>query len=107
LRDAFVQLGHAEAIVQRSDANTFVIRTRPLLQATANEQGDLGQSERQQIEQALTGRFGALQILNLDQVSPLIAEEIVRYAILAGHAGALFFLLYRGGASSKASPPGR
>src|SRR5207248_1386491 len=84
LRDAFARLGHSEAIVQQSSGqNTFVIRTRPLVQAAPDASGELGLSERQQIEQSLTAEFGSLQILGLDQVSPLIAEQIVRHAILA------------------------
>src|SRR5712692_4681360 len=82
LRIAFAQLGHSEAIVQRSSENTFVVRTRPLTQAEQGQAGDVGTSERQVIEQKLSEQFGPLQILNLDQVSPLIAAEIVRYAIL-------------------------
>jgi preprotein translocase subunit SecF len=107
LRDSFGQLGHAEAIVQRSGENTFVVRTRPLQQAVTNESGELGTSERQQIEQALTDHFGPLQILNLDQVSPLIAAEIVRYAILAVAAASLFILLYLWWAFSKVTHPVR
>ena len=105
LRDAFTQLGHPEAIVQRSGENTFVVRTRPLTQAQQSEGGDVGTSERQQIEQSLTSRFGPLQILNLDQVSPLIAEEIVRYAILAVAAASLFILGYLYWAFNKVSHP--
>src|ERR671933_77213 len=84
LRDALSnQLGHSEAIIQQSGGNTFVIRTRPLVQPQQTESGDVGTSERQTIEQTLTQDFGPLQILNLDQVSPLVAEQIVRYAVLA------------------------
>jgi len=76
LRDAFAQIGHSEAIVQQSTGeNTFVVRTRPLAQAQQTDTGDLGTSERQQIEQALTASFGPMQILNLDQVSPLIPGD--------------------------------
>jgi preprotein translocase subunit SecF len=108
LRDALAQLGHSEAIVQRSSGeNTFLVRTRPLKQAAADTTGQPGASERQQIEDTLSARFGALQILNLDQVSPLIAEEIVRYAILAVAAASLFILLYLWWAFSKVSHPVR
>jgi len=110
VRDAFAQLGHAEAIVQRASGespNTFLIRTRPLKQAATDESGQAGTSERQSIEEALTARFGPLQILNLDQVSPLIAEEIVRYAILAVAAASLFILLYLWWAFSKVTHPVR
>jgi preprotein translocase subunit SecF len=108
LREMFGQLGHGEAIVQRSSGeNTFIIRTRPLRQAVAGDTGDASSSERQQIEDALGARFGPLQILNLDQVSPLIAEEIVRYAILAVAAASVFILLYLWWAFSKVTHPVR
>ena len=106
LRAAFGQLGHPEAIVQRSSGeNTFVIRTRPLAQAQATEEGDVGQSERQQVQQALIDHFGPNDILNLDQVSPLIAAEIVRYAVLAVAAASMFILLYLWWAFNKVTHP--
>jgi len=106
LRQAFAELGHNEAIVQQSSGpNTFIVRTRPLLQAQQNTSGEVGTSERQQIEQALTDSFGPLQILNLDQVSPLIAEEIVRYAILAVAAASVCILLYLWWAFNKVTHP--
>src|ERR1700732_608437 len=75
LRDEFAQLGHSEAIVQQSSGdNTFIVRTRPLVQAVPDANGVLGDSERQQIEAKLTADLGSLQILGLDQISPLIAE---------------------------------
>jgi preprotein translocase subunit SecF len=95
LRDAFEALGHSEAIVQRSGEHTFVIRMRPLVQAPTGEGGvATGQSEREVIVADLTEKFGALEILNLDQVSPLIAAELVRYAILAVAAASVAILLY-------------
>jgi preprotein translocase subunit SecF len=95
LRQVFAQLGHSEAIVQQSSGqNTFIVRTKPLAQAQTDESGTVGTSERQQIEQTLADSFGPLQILALDQVSPLIAEEIVRYAILAVGAASICILLY-------------
>src|SRR5215471_16141625 len=62
LRDALSQLGHGEAVVQQSGDNGFVVRTRPLAQAQQTDTGDVSTSERQQIEQALTGQFGPMQI---------------------------------------------
>jgi preprotein translocase subunit SecF len=106
LRATFAQLGHPEAIVQRSSGeNVFVIRTRPLAQAQQTESGDLGQSERQTVQQALTDQYGQNDILNLDQVSPLIASEIVRYAVLAVAAASVFILLYLWWAFSKVTHP--
>jgi preprotein translocase subunit SecF len=105
LRDAFGQLGHTEAIIQQSGDNTFVVRTRPLAQAQQTDSGTVGSSERQQIEQTLTTDFGTLQILNLDQVSPLIAEQIVRLAILAVAAASVCILGYLWWAFNKVSHP--
>ena len=106
LRQAFAALGHNEAIVQQSSGpNTFIVRTKPLFQAQQSASGDVGTSERQQIEQSLTDSFGPLQILNLDQVSPLIAVEIVRYAILAVAAASVCILLYLWWAFNKVTHP--
>jgi preprotein translocase subunit SecF len=105
LRAAFAELNHPEAIVQASGDNTFIVRTRPLQQAQQTDTGDLGNSERQQIEQALTNHFGPLQILNLDQVSPLIASEIVRDAVIAVAAASAFILLYLWWAFNKVTHP--
>jgi preprotein translocase subunit SecF len=41
-----------------------------------------------------TQEFGAMKVLSLDQVSPLIAAEIVRDAVLAVVAASVFILLY-------------
>jgi preprotein translocase subunit SecF len=105
LRDAFGQLGHSEAIIQQSGGNTFVIRTRPLVQPQQTDTGDVASSERAQIEQTLTNDFGPLQILNLDQVSPLIAEQIVRLAVLAVLAASVCILAYLWWAFSKVTHP--
>jgi preprotein translocase subunit SecF len=107
LRDEFAGLGHGEAIVQQSTSgdNTFIVRTRPLLQAQPDANGVLGNSERQDIEAKLTADLGSLQILGLDQISPLIAEQIVRYAILAVAAASVCILLYLWWAFNKVSHP--
>jgi preprotein translocase subunit SecF len=106
LREEFTLLGHAEAIVQQSSGeNTFIVRTRPLMQAEQDANGVLGSSERQQIEARLTADLGPLQILGLDQVSPLIAEQIVRYAILAVATASVCILLYLWWAFNKVTHP--
>ena len=94
VREAFAQLGHEQAIIQGSGEDTFVIRTRPLEQAAQTGEGVLSTSERETIVSGLEQRFGSVEILNLDQVSPLIAAEIVRYAVVAVAAASAFILLY-------------
>jgi preprotein translocase subunit SecF len=94
LRDAFAGLGHSEAIVQRSDSGTFVVRTLPFEGSLPASSGDATQTERQVIVNGLTQQFGNVEVLSLDVVSPLIAEEIVRYAVFAVIAACAGILLY-------------
>ncbi|MEA2638911.1 MAG: preprotein translocase subunit SecF [Chloroflexota bacterium] len=103
LRDDFAALGHPEAIVQRSDENTYIIRTLPL--AGAEQQGAEGQdasqsaitassSERQKVEDGMRSRFGSLTVLSFDQVSPIVAQEIVNNSVLAVLAACVGILIY-------------
>lgn len=94
LREAFASLGHGEAIVQRSDDGSYVVRTLPFEGSLPEQAGTTDQTERQVIVNALTSRFGPVEVLSLDVVSPIIASEIVRYAVLAVLAACGGILLY-------------
>jgi preprotein translocase subunit SecF len=95
LRQAYAELGHDEAIIQRSDDGTYIVRTGPLAGEERGETGEVAAaSERQRIEQALSERFGPMNVLSFDQVSPIIASEIVRNAALAVLAACAGILLY-------------
>jgi preprotein translocase subunit SecF len=97
LRQAFADLGHSEAIVQRSE-DVFLIRTFPLATEVRDAEGNIVQpSERQSVEQALAQRFGGVEVLGFDSVSPIIATEIVQksfLAVLAACAGILAYLSF-------------
>jgi preprotein translocase subunit SecF len=105
LRDAFAGLGHGEAVIQQSSDNTFIVRTKPLAQPQQTDTGEITTSEQQQIQEALSNQFGPMQILNLDQVSPLVAEQIVRLAVLAVAAASVFILGYLWWAFNKVTHP--
>ena len=94
LRQAFADIGHPEAIVQRSDQGTWIVRTLPFEQAISERAEAQTQTERQLVVAALSERFGPVEILGLDFVSPIIAAEIVRFAILAVAAACGGILLY-------------
>jgi len=94
IREAFAALGHNEAIVQRADDGTFVVRTLPFEGALPESADSSGQTERQVIVNDLTQRFGPVEVLSLDVVSPIVASEIVRYAALAVIASCGGILLY-------------
>ncbi|MFN8522013.1 MAG: protein translocase subunit SecF [Chloroflexota bacterium] len=94
LRDAFAEMGHAEAIVQASDAGTWIVRTLAFAQDISESVATQSQTERQVVEQGLRQRFAQVEILGVDHVSPIIASEIVQYAILAVIGACVGILLY-------------
>jgi len=107
LRQAFADLGHPEAIVQRSD-EVFLVRTFPLAAEARDAAGAVVQpSERYVVEQALDQRFGGLEVIGFDAVSPLVAAEIVQKSILAVLAACGGILLYLWFAFRKVSNPWR
>ncbi|MCC6179187.1 MAG: protein translocase subunit SecF [Chloroflexi bacterium] len=94
LRDAFAEIGHPEAIVQASDNNTFVVRTLPFEQALTETAQTETETERQVVVNHLTQRFGNVEVMSVDIVSPVVADEIVRYALFAILAACGGILLY-------------
>ncbi len=90
IQDRMVQLGHSEALIQKTGDRTFFIRTKEL----AEPVGDLP-SERVLIEQDLE-EFLALERdkVKFDQVSPIVASETVINAFYALLAASVFILLY-------------
>ena len=95
VRQAFADVGHPEAIVQGSSDNTYIIRTTPFEQTQGNiETQEVTDSERQKVTDALTSKFGNVEVLSLDHVSPLIATEIVRYSALAVLGACVGILAY-------------
>ncbi len=107
LRQAFTELGHAEVIVQRSGED-FLVRTFPLATEVRDAAGDIQQpAERQTVEQALGQRFGALEVLGFESVSPLVATEIVQKSILAVLVSCVGILAYLSFAFRKVQSPWR
>jgi preprotein translocase subunit SecF len=94
LRRSLAQVGHDEAIVQSADDGTHLVRTRPLQQVTAESADGAASSERTLLLDHLRGEFGEVEILSLDLVSPVIAQEIVRYSVLAVLVACLGILAY-------------
>ena len=88
VRSVVTSQGHDEAIIQRLGQDSFLIRTRTLEEAQGNEE-----SERQRLENALR-ELAPILNSDLDAVSPLIAQETVRNAILAVLVAAVGILLY-------------
>jgi preprotein translocase subunit SecF len=95
LRQAFMDIGHPEAVIQRTSDGDFLVRTRPFENVTTESADEPGrQTEREEMIQAFTQKFGSVEVRGFDFVSPLIAQEIVRHSILAVAASCLGILLY-------------
>jgi len=83
LKQELANLGYANAIVQRSGAGDFFIRT-----------GELPAADKGQLVDALTAKFGSLTETEFYSVSPMIATETARNAAIAVAVAAVGILLY-------------
>ncbi len=88
VRQRLAELGHPDALVQKSGANLLIIRTRVLEEASVG-----AISERQRIQQDL-GRLGPIETAEFDSVSPIVAKETVRNALIALAASAIGIFVY-------------
>jgi preprotein translocase subunit SecF len=76
-------LGYTDAIIQRTGAGDFLIRTH-----------ELTDEEKAQMEAALTARFGNLMEASFSSVSPQVAAETAHNAAIAVAVAAVGILLY-------------
>jgi preprotein translocase subunit SecF len=83
LETELANLGYPEVIIQRTGTGDFFIRSREI---TADEKTGL--------EDALTAKFGPLTEREFDSISPMVAGETVRNAIIAVAVAAVGILLY-------------
>ena len=79
VRQELEELGHGDAIVQALETNAFLIRTETLGQGEIDQDGNVGPSDSQLIQQAFALRFGPTSIdrFEVDFVSPIVAAEMV------------------------------
>ena len=96
LRDEMANLGHDDAIIQRTGEGDFLIRTRELEPEVRDpETGEvITPSEQKMIGEALEQRFGPLEVKDVYTVSPIMAREIGRNAAIAVGVAAVGILLY-------------
>ncbi|GAI79414.1 unnamed protein product [marine sediment metagenome] len=76
-------LGHSNALIQGTGAGDFIIRTQ-----------ELDSEEKFKLEEALETRFGELSETEFYSISPMIAEETTRNALIAVVIAAAGILLY-------------
>lgn len=96
LREEMANLGHGDAIIQRTGEGDFLIRTGELAPEERDPvTGEVSTpSERVMIEEALEERFGPITSFSFESVSPIIAAEIGRNASIAVAVAAVGVLLY-------------
>jgi len=83
LKQELASLGYANAIIQRTGEGDFLLRL-PELKGEA----------RAQLEAGLAAKFGALEVKEFAEVSPLVAAETTRNAAIAVAIAAIGILLY-------------
>jgi len=83
LEVVLAELGHDNVIIQRTGAGDYLIRTM-----------ELNVEDKEALETGLEARFGQLTEPEFSSVSPLIATETVRTAVIAVAVAALGILLY-------------
>ena len=83
LKQELANLGYTNAIIQRTGEGNFLIRTRELI-------GE----DKTQLEDALTAKFGHLEVKEFDSMSPMVAEETTHNAAIAVAVAAIGILLY-------------
>ena len=83
LKEALVDLGYDNVIIQRTGAGDYLIRTE-----------ELSIEGKAEMEAGLEARFGNLTEPEFSSVSPLIATETVRTAVIAVAIAALGILFY-------------
>jgi preprotein translocase subunit SecF len=94
VRDAFSDLGHPEARVQKTSDNDFIVRINELETPPSPPVGSTPPSERDELELGLEERFGSFDVLNFNQVSEIVSDEIVVDAGIAIAFAAIAILAY-------------
>ncbi|MFC1916498.1 protein translocase subunit SecF, partial [Chloroflexota bacterium] len=83
LKQELADSGYPNVIIQRTGAGDYLIRTR-----------ELSIDDKAQLEEGLEARFGRLTEPEFSSVSPMIATETARTAVIAVVIAAVGILLY-------------
>ncbi len=94
VRSALADAGHDEARVQRTSENHFIVRIDELKTPPSPPIGPAPPSERDTLEASLEASLGAFTILNFNQVSEIVSNEIIVDAAIAVAFAAIAILAY-------------
>jgi preprotein translocase subunit SecF len=88
-------LGHFDVVIQRVNERSFFIRTGTLKDAVLDGEGqEIEPSERARIRSAIEANVAPIESIESASVSPLVAQDTVRNAIIAVVVAAIFILMY-------------
>lgn len=82
IRVVLDELGHTEALIQKTGPRGVFIRTNLLSEEVIGKDG-IAVSEQSRIEDAIVESIGAIESREVDSVSPIVAAETVRDSIIA------------------------
>ncbi len=109
LSGELIALGHKDPSIQgdTENPNRFIIRTKSLDESTKDTDGNPIKPESQRIKEQLEAKFGATKPFDVDSISPVIATETVRNAIIAVLVAAVGMFFYIWWAFRKVPKPMR
>jgi len=93
IRDELVRLDHPEALIQKTGQRSFFIRIKVLEAEVLREDGTKT-SELALIEDALTESIATIESRDVDSVSPIVARETIRNAIIVVIIASIGILIY-------------
>ena len=93
IRNVMTGLGHNEALIQKTGKRSAAIRTDVLKEDVLGDDGVVT-SERALIEKRLEDNVATIKFKEFDSVSPIVARETVRNAIIAVFVAAIGILIY-------------
>ena len=94
VRGALADAGHDEARVQRTSDGDFIIRMDELQTPPSPPIGPTPASERDTFEASIEASLGAFTVLNFNQVSEIVSNEIVVSAAIAVAFASIAILAY-------------
>ena len=93
IRSELTRLGHPEALIQKTGNRSVFIRTEILKEEVLRDDGTVT-SEQTLVEEALSSNVAEIEFKEFDTVSPIVARETVRIAIIAVIVAAIGILAY-------------
>ena len=94
IRQVLDDLGHTEALIQKTGQRSVFIRTNVLEEEERAQDGTLIRASEQTLIEERLGDRAPIESREVDTVSAIVARETVRIAIIAVVVASLFILIY-------------